>query len=394
MTTLESALAAREAADVLADVSTEIGDRGGDDKSFPETSTAYQLLRSYSEARAAEEAIRVDLVRAGSLSLIEDISEDNGRDDWIDLASRGQFAIERDPATAALHRFRLTNAPAGIARTFKPGDLRARFGAIDFINVTYDDITDYAGSGTLTAGTSTLDLLFEAQTKGSAGNVPAGYVTQLVTVFAGVTVSNPAITGTGSSIYRAARDAERNASVLDRDTSRWGASSAGGSNGSIVEWLHEAFVMAGVTNTVTKWYVDDTNPDGPGTTRLYIGNDNGPGTAAEIAIVQPYQTARRTAGTGGGGILVLAAIARAVSFTATIKNSTNAAAGTDSIAVVTAINAAATLGAFTLYKAELVKLLMLVSGTTDVPLDLLTFEDTTLEPGELLTLSGTFTVIP
>lgn len=388
--TLEAALTVRTKEQVYADLADDIAARGGDDKSFPETSTAHQLLRSDSEGRSREEELRTEIVKAGSISLVEEIPEEDGRDAWIDHLSSGHFALERDQATAALHVFRLTNDINGVPRTFKPGQLRARFGTIDFINVTKADITDYVGSGTLAPG-STLDLLFEAQTTGSAGNIPANSVTQLVTVFAGVSVSNPPLPGLGTSIYRDARDAERNASLLDRDVARWGATSAGGGTGSIVEWITEAFAYAGVTKTVTKWYVDDTNPDGPGTDRLYLANDSGPATAEEVEIVDAYQQMRR--GKGSGTLTTLPAIPHPVAFTATIKNSSNANAEADSQAVVAKLNAESPLGSLTLYKAELIERLMAVRGTTNVPIDELTFEDTTLEPGENLVLSATFTVV-
>jgi len=385
---LETALETRTASEVLSDVSADIAARGGDDRSFPETSTARKLLDSYSSARAREEALRAQAVKASSVSLVEEIAEEDGRDGWVDHLSAGVFANTRVAATKALHAFRLTNAATGIQRTFKPGDLRARFGTVDFVNVTIANITSYGGAGTLAPG-GTLDLLFEAQTAGSAGNVPAGYVTQLVTVFAGVSVSNPAITGTGSSIVRAARDAERNASLLDRDISRWGGTAAGGSSGAVVEWVHEGFAYAGVAKTVTKWYLDETNPDGPGTSRLYLANDSGPATAEEIAIVQRYLNLRRTS--GSGPILVLAASARSVSFSATVKNSKNSAALADSQAVITKLNTESPLGSLTLYKAEIIERLMGVRGTEDVTLD---FENTTLEPGENLVLSATINVVP
>jgi hypothetical protein len=163
---LTDALTTRTAAEVLADTSADIAARGGDDKSFPETSTARQLLNINSEARAREEELRAELTKVGSVALIEQIAEADGRDDWIDFKARGEFALSRDPATYALHVLRLTNAATGIARTFAPGQVRARFGSVDFLNVTKSDITDFAGSGTLAAGVSTLDLLFEAQTAG------------------------------------------------------------------------------------------------------------------------------------------------------------------------------------------------------------------------------------
>lgn len=394
--TLTAALTVRTSDEVLNDTSLDIATRGGDDKSFPETSTARQLLNVDADARAREEEIRAQITKVGSLGLIEEIAPEDGRDAWIDFKAAGEFALTRDAATYTLHVFRLTNSPLGVSRTWAPGELRARFGTLDFLNVTKADITAYAGSGTVAPG-ATLDLLFESQTAGSAGNIPPGYVTQLVTVFAGVSVSNPAIAGTGSSIYRAARDAERNVSLLDRMVSRWGATSAGGSTGSIVEWLHEAFPFAGITNTVTKWYIDDTNPDGPGTTRLHIANDSGPATATEISTAQSYLSSRRTSGSGvnvgsgNPGVLVLAATARAASFAAIIKNSTNASAEADSLAVITALNAAAPLGSYTLYAAELTQLLMEVTGTLNVVHDL---ADTILLPGEVLTLTMTATVIP
>ena len=392
MTTLDQALTVRTESEVRVDLSNEIAARGGDDQGFPETSTQRKLLDVDAAGISAEETIRADVTRSTSLALLPEIAPENGRDAWIEHAARGRFSLDRDPATAALHVFRLTNSATGVQWTFAPGELRARFGKLDFVNVTKPDILDYSGAGTLAIG-GTLDLLFECQTAGTSGNIPANTVTQLVTVYAGVSVSNPAIGSTGRSIYRPARDAETNASLLDRMGSRMGASSAGGSNGSLVEWLHEAFAFAGVTFTITKWLIVDTNPRGPGTTDVYLANATGPATAEEVATAQAYYDKREPSGSGGPpGILVKPSVPRAITITVTVKNSSNLAALADSQAVVTTLNAEAPLGGWILYRTEVIQRLMDVDGTIDLPY--LDFENTTFAPGESLVMSANITVIP
>jgi len=242
----------------------------------------------------------------------------------------------------------------------------------------------------------TLELLFECQTAGTSGNIPPNVLTQLVTVYAGVTIANPPIGTTGRSIYRSARDAESNPSLLDRMASRMGASSAGGCNGSIVEWIHEAFRYAGLPMGVTKWLIDDTNPDGPGTTRVYLADDAGPASAEKVAIVQAYLAIRRTSGSGmsalNPGILALPSVAVPIAINATLKNSTNAAAATDAQAVIVQLNKEAPLGGWRLYRNEIIERLMGIDGTVNVPF--LDFEDTTFAAGESPELTATIAVVP
>lgn len=381
------AITTRTEAEVRIDLSEEIAARGGDDTSFPETSTARKLLDVDAAARAREEELRAQAVRAGSTELVEEIPEEDGRDGWIEHLSLGTYGLERDPATKARHRVVYTNAATGLQRTIKPGTQRARAGAVEFVNIEVEGST-YAGGGTLAPG-GTLELLFEATTAGSAGNVSTGTIRQLVTAIAGVSIDNPAISGQGSSIVKAARDAERNASLLDRDRARWGATSAGGSVGSLVEWIGDAFAFAGLAKTVTKWFVDDTNAAGPGTTTVHLANDSGPATDEEVATVQAYYDLRRAAGTGP--LVARKAVTKAVSFAGVLKNGTNAAAESEAQAVIAALNAETSLGLATLYRAEVIERLMAVRGMVNVVLDL---EDIALEPGENLVLTATFTVVP
>jgi uncharacterized phage protein gp47/JayE len=372
---LDEALTTQTEQEAREELASDLAARGVDDKGFPDTSTQRRLLDSAAASQARASKLRAQLTMAGSRALVEQIPDADGRDAWAEYLSLGFYGLPRDPATRAQHRFVLTNAATGVQREIAPRQLRARAGKVEFINLE---------GGTLLIG-GTLPLTWEAQTAGVVGNVPPGTVRQLVTALAGVTIDNPAISGQGSSITKAARDAERNASLLARGDARWGATSAGGSPGSYIEWIDQAFKYAGVEKTVTKWLVDDENPNGPGSTDVYLANDAGGATADEIAIVSAYYAIRR--GTGTGPLRVLSATPRVLTYTATLY-STSGNAVADAIAADAELTADLDIGAV-VYRHEIVERLMSIPGMKNVTLD---FEDTDLVINEVALISGTHTV--
>jgi hypothetical protein len=383
-TTFEEATTVKTEEQERSEIALDLSLRGVNDVGFPETSTVRRLLDSSAKAHARYSVLRAATTYAAFRGLVEQIPAEEGRDAWLDLFMDGQYGLPRDRATKARHRFRLTNASSGLQRTIETNKLRARGGGVDFVNVTVPGAL-YPGHGTLEVG-GILDLLFEAQTPGVIGNVPVGSVSQLVTAIAGVTVSNPAIDNQGSSIVRAARNAESNASLLARGDARWGATGVGGSAGSLIEWIDKAFKYAGVEKTVTKWLVDDTNPLGPGTTVVYLANNAGGATLDELAIVQSFYDLRRTAAMGR--LLAIAAIVRTLSYHATLySNLQNTPAV---LAAANAMQQAYTADLAMGGKAirnQLIEHLMFPDGMVDVSLD---FEDVQLEVNEVGVFDGGF----
>lgn len=378
-TSYDEALATQSEEEVRGAVAEDLAARGVDDRGFPVTSTQRVILDSYAASMSRVTELRANATRAGSVELIQDIPEDDGRDAWIrQYFSRGYFGLPHDEATRARHRLVLTNVSTGLERTIQIGKSRARAGDIDFINIE---------GGKLLVG-GTLALTYEAQTAGSIGNLPPNTITQLVTAIAGVTVNNPPIAGQGSSLVVPARDEESNETLLARDMARWGATSAGGARGSIVEWIDEAFKYAGVVKLVTKWGIDDENPLGPGSTAVYLGTDTGAASAEQVAIVQAYYNLRRTAGTGK--LLVGPVTEVPLPYAATVFTNVNDAAG--KIAAVDAeFTAQLPIGGKAL-RVELIRRIKNALGLSTQDNLVLDFEDRQLEPFEEGIFTGAISV--
>jgi uncharacterized phage protein gp47/JayE len=370
---LADALDIQTTDEVRTETAAELDALGVDDVGFPLTSTPRKLLDSHAASLARLSQLRAQATKAGSVELIQEIAEEDGRDAWIEHFSEGHFGLPRDPSTFAEHRLVLVNVASGIERTIDPLKLRARGGGVDFINQE---------GGVLPPG-GALSLVWKAQTAGSIGNVVSSLITQLVTAIAGVSID-----GEQGEIVIAARDPERNDSLLERGMARWGASSAGGARGSIVEWIDEAFKYAGRPKTVTKWGIDDENPYGGGSTGVYLGTDAGPATADDVAIVDQYLQIRRTAGTGL--MTVEASIPVALMYTATISaNVPNAAALLTS--VDTSFTADLPIGGIAL-EAELIRRIKNALGLKTSDNVVTTFVDTQLQPFQQGVFAGTLSV--
>ena len=356
--------------EVRAEIAAELASLGVSDVGFGKESTQRRLLDVDAQAQARQRELSSFVARSTSTSLILGIPADEGLDDWVDLLARGR-RLSRDPATKAIHRCVLTNSPSGINRVIQPRSLRARAGAVDFINLD---------AGTLPAGTS-IEMRFEAQTNGTAGNVSPGRIVQLVTTLAGVTINNPAISGQGSSILVPARDRETNESLIERCANRWDGIASGTARGAMFQRVDEAFRFAQAVKTVTKWAFDDENPNGPGSADLYLANAAGGATAGEIAIVDPYCQARWRG--GAGPLRTLSAVPVPIAYSATLHttNGDALAKAADADAYYTSILA---IGG-TVVRNQLIEFLMQIDGMVDVSIDL---QNIQLQQYEVAILTG------
>ena len=118
--------------------------------------------------------------------------------------------------------------------------------------------------------------------------------------------------------------AESDKSVLARCLARWAATSYGGAASAYRQWVNDAFVAIAQTNTINRIGVDDTNPNGPGSTDIYLANAGGPAGLTELAVVSPFLLARR--GLGTGPLRIFAAPSIAIPVIATLYGNTGGAA--------------------------------------------------------------------
>ncbi len=292
MTTFEEATTARTAEEVRDDLLAALVAEGVAATGWDSVAVHRAILEADAAARAKEESYRVLIAKAGFLRTAADAG-----DAWLDLLAAGFFNRTRAPATRAVHRVRFTNATAAGPYVLEASaQVVATVAGTTFRNTPLDD-PDFSHIGTLFAGVGqTVDVDFTAEVDGSAGNAPTGTVLKLVTAIPGVTVVN-------TEILEPGRDAESNAALLLRCLSRWAATSYAGCLEAYVQWVREAFTgpddaPTGVESPITKVYADDTNPNGPGSTDVYLATDAGAATVEQVAQVDAYLQPRRGLGTG------------------------------------------------------------------------------------------------
>ena len=315
--TLEEALETSTAGEIRDDLLDALAIEGASLVGVPTMSAERGLVEIHARAMEREQEIRAILARAGSKALVMTIEDVTARDAWLDYIAIGRYGLERFKATPATHRFVLTASAAAGPYTIAPRALLAQTdNGIQFRNTgrLTSALTAVPATVRLTQG-GTLDALeWEAVLPGIAGNIPAGSRLTLVTTLAGVTISNPQIGSSGSSVLVAGADRETSESLSLRCDARWDRTAVAQLRGALVEWIFESFEIDGLTCSITKWQIDEANPTGPGSTDVYLANPDGAATTDEIARVNPYLQARR--GVGSGALRVMAADVLVVPFTA------------------------------------------------------------------------------
>ena len=183
--------------------------------------------------------------------------------------STSHYANTRVGAIPAQYSIRLSNA-AGVGYPIDVGDVVVTDGEYEFANVA-DGVTVYPA--VLPAG-GTLTLLFEAQIPGADASVAAASITNLVTAFAGVTLSHQSQVSIGT-------DEESDATLRARNATKWPTL-------NLAEPISEAIVNVALNAdaTITRAAVDDSNPRGPGTFDAYVATNVGAAGGSAIAAAQ------------------------------------------------------------------------------------------------------------
>lgn len=280
MITLQEARTPQTAAEVQQGLLADLAAAGVDAAGFSPFSVTDALPGVVAKALAHQTSLRADIAR---LSFLELLINAPGADAWTDHIVYAWFGIRRIPATKAKWLFRVAAVPAVGTVTAPPRTLIAEAGVVLFENTT--EITISGGQGFLKE--------FECRVAGTAGNILPHAVTGFKVGLAGLLTTNFA----GGMLY-AGRDQERNADYIARGRAKFAARARGGSRAAYLVWVHEAFDVGGLVSPITKIGVDDTNPNGPGSTDIYLANAAGPATPTEVGVVDEYLQAFRGLGTG------------------------------------------------------------------------------------------------
>lgn len=187
--------------------------------------------------------------------------------DWLTLKSKSDFDNDRIPAVAtqALYTISDPNSLAG-PQTFIASQLVTK----DQNSFTYRNID----GGTMILGGS-VTLTFQAEVPG-ASSFPTSMT--LVTPVAG-TVSAMPVSG---AIVLVGADAESDDRLRVRNSTKWAALSYASPKDAYIFWSLSA------SAAVTRAYVDDLNPRGPGTIDLYVAGPTGPVDPSVLVDVMDY----------------------------------------------------------------------------------------------------------
>jgi hypothetical protein len=195
---------------------------------------------------------------------------------------------------------------------------------------------------------------FQARNAGVSGNVIPGTIVKIMQAPAGIAID---LTATQSNLTPA-RGAENDVDALGRAQGRWGTLS-----GVLTRAGWRYVILTGVP-TLTRCFVDDTGPGGPGTLGLALANAAGAATAAEVTAAQAIVALRAIAGMGA--VSTAAAAQLTVAMTATLKTD-----GTNPLAAAQGASALAQLGPSltgdVLYVDAVIAALMAVPGVINIP---------------------------
>lgn len=223
--------------------------------------------------------------------------------DILDVWSRSVYNHNRYPSSPAVHQCTLTCAAGSGPYTITEGSVVATDGSYQLSNTTGHLDVEYPV--TLPAG-GTLALPFVVDKPGSAGsNITPGTINRLVTTMAGVTISNPELTGSpGSSLLVAGADKESDAQLKERNATIWATR-------NILALPRDGYIYwARTVPEVRRVGVIDNNPRGEFTVDVVLAGDtSGVGLDAVVDVEAVLRT--KVLSSFFGGVSVYSATERA-----------------------------------------------------------------------------------
>lgn len=182
---------------------------------------------------------------------------DDAEGDWLTLLARSKFQVTRVAGVACVGRVVLTVASGAGPYTITAGGLLVSDGVRRWRSTNTSSVT------ITSAATTTIEV--QAEATGTAYNVANNVVTTVVSpALAGVTVTNPAISG-GPWYTTAGAAEESDASLRQRCRDKWGTLGRGANDTAYRYWARTGHAYeAQVTRAAVVWGVGD------GTVTVYI----------------------------------------------------------------------------------------------------------------------------
>lgn len=264
--TYSTAVTARPYSTIITDLDARLVAKGFTPASWSTSDYKYACKALIGDVREGDELVRVDIAKGGFL--------EDAEKPWLDLLVAGWFQLLRRPATITTIRLRLTDT-SNSARSPFSAPLVAVWNPDD------PDAALYFSSpaGVVIPKGGFVDVEFTAERAGSAYNVAPGSITSLTTPIAGVTVTSPAIPGTGSIVLTPGQDEESDDSLRAAAADKWSLLRRGWNAPTIRALLRDLIPEA------TRVFVRDDNPL-PGEAWVYMATATG--TVSGARVVEAY----------------------------------------------------------------------------------------------------------
>jgi hypothetical protein len=243
----------------------------------------YPLLKTFAAA-GADFGSLIRQVAAGGLL-------EYATGEWLTLLAKNAYGLDRTAAVFARPYVKLTCSALNGPYTITPAQLRFRLAD----GRTYQS-ANTANVALAAGGTAELDFI--AAATGEAYNVEIADEITPVTILVGVTWEfEETETSSGTAMSVQGSDEEDDDDLKERCRGRW--SSLG------VEKTYLAYeylarnvpaILANVDgdfSQITRVLVDDTNPDGPGTVRIYLAGEAGAIAGDTLTEADEYLQSRK-----------------------------------------------------------------------------------------------------
>lgn len=234
---------------------------------------------------------------------------------WLTLLADSHYDNQRGEGVKTRGRCRVTDAQTTGPHTIDEGEIVVADAAGHRYRCTGVNVDPAFALPTVLNAGGFVDLIFEAELVGSAYNIANGEITIVVEGPPGITVNNPD-PGSGSWRTQEGADPETDAALQRRDQTKWATLTKAPPADAYEFWARAA------DQSVTRVYIDDENPRGPGTLDVYIagadgaltGPDTTPDTVAYI-VRQYIEDGRRAI---NDDVLVVSAVDSEVTITGTV----------------------------------------------------------------------------
>jgi uncharacterized phage protein gp47/JayE len=232
---------------------------------WEEDSVQLLMFRAGARVWADLSSVMADKARAPYPSL--------ARGDYQDLLGQYTYKLTRTPAIATQGEMLLTSSAAAPIHTWNDGEIIIADAAEAPANTWRIDTGDTLNPG------ATLTVEVTAETPGSAGNITPNTTLYLWTPMVGVTVTNPARSGSSTWITTNGQEEEDSARYADRMMSRYDRI-AMGTDGAYRAWALEA--VPEITDAIVKEGATAMS------VRIIGRTESGGLTAGQISDIEDY----------------------------------------------------------------------------------------------------------